>query len=641
MREKKLILGTAGHIDHGKTALVKALTGIDTDRLQEEKVRGITIDLGFAELALKEGLNLGVVDVPGHEGFIRNMLAGATGMDLVLMVVSADEGIMPQTKEHLDILRLLGVHKMVVAITKSDLVEDDWLALVCEEVSKELSGTPFADAPLVKTSTVTGEGLGDLMEVLASVSYEAKERSSRDIVRLPVDRVFTVKGTGTVVTGTLWSGELSVGDKIILQPPGIKGRIRGLQVHGSQVGEAEAGERTAVAITGSDIDLETVERGNVLVLESEWLPTFMITAIVTVIPEIEWTIKHGQRVRVHLGTSEVMARVVMMYGGEIVPGDSGWVQLRLEGPLLARVRDRLVIRSYSPVTTIGGGIIAEAMAPKRNKLLPEERDALLRIIEGDATDALDAILDISGWKGVSEKDIPVCTGMAPDIVGPAKIKVIESGARQLANEVYGSAIVESARKFIEDVVDDFHNKEPLRTGISVEILRQKLPTRSDSLLADFVLDEAVTSGVLSISNDRVSRFGYKPCLTMEQDSLRTELLGVYLHAGLAPPMVNELPERVKDDPSLWPIIKLLEHEGHIVNIDDDFFVIKEAITEASNKVISELNGAKGLGPIDFRKYLMVTRKHMIPILNYFDRVGLTVRKEGGREVVARSTDFDG
>jgi selenocysteine-specific elongation factor len=641
MRGKKLILGTAGHIDHGKTALVKALTGVDTDRLQEEKARGITIDLGFAELVLKENLHLGIVDVPGHEGFIRNMLAGATGMDLVLMVISADEGIMPQTKEHLDILRLLGVHKIVVAITKSDLVEDEWLTLIGEEISKALSGTPFADAPLVRTSTVTGEGLRDLMEVLASVSYEVKERSNRDIVRLPVDRVFTVRGTGTVVTGTLWSGGLSVGDKVIIQPFGIKGRIRGLQVHGSQVNETEAGERTAVAITGSNVDLKTVERGHVLVLETGWLPTFMITVIVTVIPGIEWAIKHGQRVRVHLGTSEVMARVVMMYGEEIVPGDSGWVQLRLEKPLLARTRDRLIIRSYSPVTTIGGGIIAEAMAPKRNKLLTEEKDALLKIVDGNAADALDAILDISGWKGVSEGDIPIRTGLAQDTIKSAKITALESGARQIANEIYGSATVESARKFIENAVDDFHNKEPLRPGISVEILRQKLPTPSDSLLANLVLDEATASGMVCVNHGLVSRPGHEPSLTMEQDCLRTELLRIYLHAELTPPMVNELPERVKDDPSLWPILKLLEREGHIVSLDSDFFVNKNSITKASNKVISELKGAKGLGPIDFRKYLVVTRKHMIPILNYFDRVGLTVRKDGGREVISQSGDFDG
>ncbi len=414
MTEKRLILGTAGHIDHGKTALVKALTGVDTDRLQEEKARGITIDLGFAELVPQEGLHLGVVDVPGHEGFIRNMLAGATGMDLVLMVVAADEGMMPQTREHLDIVRLLGVDQMVVALTKSDLVEDEWLSLVEEEVSEVLAGTPFAGAPIVPTSTVTGQGKDELVEALGGVAQGVGKRSSQDIARLPIDRAFTVKGTGTVVTGTLWSGGLSMGDSVILQPSGISGRIRGLQVHGVQVDRAEAGERTAVAITGSDIDLETVERGQVLVLDTGWLPTSMLTVALTVLPETGWTVKHGQRVRVHLGTSEVMARVVTLEGQEVAPGASGWVQLRLEKPLLARARDRLVIRSYSPVTTIGGGIVAEAVAPKRKKLRAGEGDALSTIIHGEASNSLSALLALAAWRGVDVYQAPVHIGLSPD-----------------------------------------------------------------------------------------------------------------------------------------------------------------------------------------------------------------------------------
>ncbi len=635
MTEKRLILGTAGHIDHGKTALVKALTGVDTDRLQEEKARGITIDLGFAELVPHEGLHLGIVDVPGHEGFIRNMLAGATGMDLVLMVVAADEGMMPQTREHLDIVRLLGVDQMVVALTKSDLVEDEWLALVEEEVSEALAGTPFAGAPVVPTSTVTGQGLDELVEALGGVARGVGERSSKDIARLPIDRAFTVKGTGTVVTGTLWSGSLSMGDSVVLQPSGISGRIRGLQVHGAQVERAEAGERTAVAITGSDIDLETVERGQVLLSEADWSPTSMLTVALSVLPETGWTVKHGQRVRVHLGTSEVMARVVTLEGREVSPGGSGWVQLRLEKPLLARTRDRLVIRSYSPVTTIGGGVVAEAVAPKRKKLRAGEGDVLRTIIHGDGADALEALLSLAAWRGVKAHEVPVHTGLSPDAVRSAKTEVLESGAREAAGEMYGAVVVDAARKLLEEAVEVFHQDDPLRLGIAVELLRQKLPTPDDARLADLLLDQATASGRIAVQDGLVSRPGYEPSFTPRQAALREGLLALYRQAGLAPPTVGELPDAQRNSPDLWPVLKLLEREGHLVNLDDDFFVDARAITDAGNEVEQQLNGSKGLGPGDFREVIPVTRKHLIPILNYFDRTGLTIRQGDGREVVSR------
>ena len=634
MTKKRLILGTAGHIDHGKTALVKALTGVDTDRLQEEKARGITIDLGFAELIPHEGLHLGIVDVPGHEGFIRNMLAGATGMDLVLMVVAADEGMMPQTREHLDIVRLLGVDQMVVALTKSDLVEDEWLVLVEEEVSEALAGTPFADAPIVRTSTVTGEGRNELVDALAGAAQEVGERSSKDISRLPIDRAFTVKGTGTVVTGTLWSGSLAIGDTVALQPAGISGRIRGLQVHGAKVERAEAGERTAVAITGSDIDLETVERGQVLVLETDWPPTSMLTAVLTVLPETGWTVKHGQRVRVHVGTSEVMARVVTLEGAEVPPGGSGWVQLRLEKPMLARTRDRLVIRSYSPVTTIGGGIVAEAVAPKRKRLRDGEADTLRTVIHGTGPEALEALLALAAWRGVGERAAPIYTGLPPEEVRSAEAVVLESGAREAANDLFSAAVVAAARTVLEEAVDTFHREEPLRRGLAVELLRQKLPTRAEARLADLLLDEAVASDRIAVRDGLVSRPGYVPSLTPGQVALRERLLDLYRQAGLAPPTVAELPVAQRESADLWPVLKLLEREGHLVNLDDDLFVDAPTIVEIRDQVKQQFSGAKGLGPADFREIIPVTRKHLIPILSYFDRTGLTIRQRNGREVVA-------
>ena len=635
MIEKRLILGTAGHIDHGKTALVKWLTGVDTDRLKEEKARGITIELGFADFSPREGLRMGVVDVPGHEGFIRNMLAGATGMDLVLMVVAADEGMMPQTREHLEIVRLLGVEKMVVALTKCDLVEEEWLPLVEEEVREALRESPYSGSPVVATSTVTGAGMETLKDRLVEVAEGVSRRSSEDLVRLPIDRAFTVRGTGTVVTGTLWSGRLSIGDAVVLRPSGVRGRVRGLQVHGVQVEHAGAGERTAVAITGGEIDLDSAERGQVLVAEDAWGATGMLTARLRVVQGTGWTVKHGQRVRVHLGTTEVMARVVTLEGSEIRPGEEGWVQLRLERPLLARAADRFVIRSYSPMTTIGGGIVAEALANKRTKVSTHEASELKTIIQGDAEAALGAALRLASWWGIAVEEVPVRTGLPPEDCRSARAALVAEGAREAGGRLFDGSIVEAARTLMGDAVDAFHRDEPLRGGITVELLRQTVPTRDEGRLADLLLSEAVTSGSLEVRDSAVSRAGYEPMVTQEQRDVMGELLDLYRSAGLAAPMVSELPETMRSRDDLWPLLKLLEREGHLVALENELFLEAQGFSAAAERVAEELAGATGLGPSDFRELLPVTRKHLIPILSHFDQTGLTKRGPDGRDVAKR------
>jgi len=635
VRGKRLILGTAGHIDHGKTALVKSLTGVDTDRLQEEKARGITIELGFADFTPREDLRMGVVDVPGHEGFIRNMLAGATGMDLVLLVVAADEGVMPQTREHLEIVRLLGVEKMVVALTKSDLVEEEWLPLVEEEVREALRGSPYGAAPMVATSTVTGAGIDTLKDRLVEVAEGVERRSSEDLVRLPIDRAFTVRGTGTVVTGTLWSGRLSIGDAVVLQPSGVRGRVRGLQVHGTSVEHAGAGERTAVAITGGEIDLDTAERGQVLVAEGTWRATGMLTAMLRVVPGTGWTVKHGQRVRVHLGTTEVMARVITLEGSEVPPGEEGWVQLRLERPLLGRTGDRFVIRSYSPVTTIGGGIVVESLPPKRKRLREGEASELNAIIHGDAESALCAALRLASWRGIAVDEIPIRVGLPPEEGRAAQAALSEAGAREAGGRLFDGSIVEAARAFMDDAVDAFHRDEPLRAGITVELLRQTVPTHDQGRLADVLLSEAVASGTLEVRDSSVSRPGYEPVITDRQRMVMDQLLDLYREAGLAAPMVSELPETFRDRDDLWPLLKLLESRGRLVALENELFMEAEGFAAAAERVATELAGATGLGPSDFRKVLPVTRKHLIPILSHFDQTGLTTRGPDGRNVATR------
>ena len=614
---------------------MKSLTGVDTDRLQEEKARGITIELGFAEFTPREDLRMGVVDVPGHEGFIRNMLAGATGMDLVLLVVAADEGMMPQTREHLGIVRLLGVEKMVVALTKSDLVEEEWLPLVEEEVREALRGSPYSAAPMVATSTVTGAGIDTLKDRLVEVAAGVEKRPSEDLVRLPIDRAFTVRGTGTVVTGTLWSGRLSIGDAVVLQPSGVRGRVRGLQVHGASVEDAGAGERTAVAITGGGIDLDTAERGQVLVAEGAWRATGMLTAMLRVVPRTGWTVKHGQRVRVHLGTTEVMARVITLEGSEVPPGEEGWVQLRLERPLLGRTRDRFVIRSYSPVTTIGGGIVVESLPSKRKRLREGEASEFDAIVHGDAESALGAALRLASWRGIAVDEIPIRVGLPPEEGRAAQTALAEAGAREAGGRLFDGSIVEAARAFMDDAVDAFHRDEPLRAGITVELLRQTVPAHDQGRLADALLSEAVASGSLEARDSAVSRPGYEPVITDRQRIVMDQLLDLYRDAGLAAPMVSELPEAFRDRDDLWPLLKLLESRGRLVALENELFMEAEGFAAAAERVATELGGATGLGPSDFREVLPVTRKHLIPILTHFDQTGLTTRGLDGRDVAAR------
>lgn len=339
---RRLILGTAGHIDHGKTALVRALSGIDADRLPEEKRRGITIDLGFAHLTFASGMELGIVDVPGHEAFIKNMLAGATGIDLALVVVAADESVMPQTREHLDILELLGVRAAVIAVTKADLVDDEWLELVVAEVRETVANGPFAEAPIVAVSAHAPRGFDELVAALEQAGEQIVERDGDDLFRLPIDRVFTVRGTGTVVTGTVWSGALEHDQTVRVLPDGAAVRVRGLQAFGQDRQRVAAGERAAVALAG--IPRDQITRGDLLTTDDGWQVSPMLTARVRVLPGAPRPLRHRQRVRFHLGTREVLGRVAVLDGEEIEPGNAGWVQLRLETPVVARAGDRFVLR---------------------------------------------------------------------------------------------------------------------------------------------------------------------------------------------------------------------------------------------------------------------------------------------------------
>jgi selenocysteine-specific elongation factor len=632
------VLGTAGHIDHGKTALVRALTGVDTDRLQEEKERGITIDLGFAELTDGER-RMGVVDVPGHEGFIRNMVAGATGMDVVLLVVAADEGVMPQTLEHLHIVTLLGVERLVVTLTKADLVDEEWLEMVREEVAALLAGGPYAGAPILPTSARTGAGVPELARTLLAVAEEGVERDAADRVRLPIDRVFTVHGTGTVVTGTLRSGQLRVGDRVSVIPGQIAARVRGLQVHGREVDEARAGERTAVALTGHGLERQDLARGQALVAGPGWRDASMLTAHIRVLPDAGWPIEGGQRVRLHLGTAEVMARCAVLEADALQPGEEGWVQLRLESPVPARARDAFVLRSFSPMTTIAGGRVAEVSPPRRARITAEDERRLSALMGAAPRAAVEGALELAGPAGIAADDLAVRTGLSPGAVEGALRQLLTAGARLSAGRAVAAPEVGRARAALERAVDEQHEREPLRAGLAAEALRAALPHGAPAELADQLVGELVGEGRLEVRAGVVSRPGFTPRLTAEQERAREALRAVYRGAGLAPPWVEELPETLRGRGDLWPLLRLLESEAALTAVEHGLFMWREKLDEVAGQVTLKLGGRKDLGPADFRQIIPVTRKHLMPLLSHFDSRGVTVRRGEGREVpIAAGTE---
>ncbi|HUP88695.1 MAG TPA: selenocysteine-specific translation elongation factor [Longimicrobiales bacterium] len=603
---KQLILGTAGHIDHGKTALVKALTGVDTDRLPEEKKRGITIDLGFANLQIGD-ISFGIVDVPGHEDLIRNMLAGATGMDAVMLVIAADEGVMPQTREHVAILDLLGVRNAIVALTKSDLATPEWIDLVSDDVRGLLANTTLAGAAIIPVSVISGSGLEDLKAALQSISTldTSRQKPDADVLRLPIDRVFTVHGTGTVVTGTMWSGRIAVDDQVELQPHGKHVRIRGIQIHGKSASEATAGARVAVALTG--VDKAAVNRGDVVVQTGLWHPAQMMTVRIREANE-HWSFETRQRVRVHLGTAEVLARLTVL--------DAEWAQLRLEAPLVARPGDRFVLRSYSPIETIGGGEVASLDEVKRTRVDDETRQVLERCVKRE----LAAHATLNGVSGVEEAYVKLLDGKTDDVV-------------QIGNRYFSRDVAKGMVARVIETMERVHAEHPLQSTVGRAEVREKVGYAGPGLI-DWAIESAVTAGELISVGSGVQRKGFEPVLTAKQVEKKAALAKVIREAGLAPPAVSELDE-ARDTESL---LKLLEAEGAVVSISPEFYAGREAVQTAIRATVARFGGGEAVPASAFRETLAVSRKHLIPLLEYLDRVGVTTRKGDLRTVRAPSED---
>ena len=625
---RRLILGTAGHIDHGKTALVHALTGVDTDRLPEEKRRGITIDLGFANLTFGDGIEIGIVDVPGHEAFIRNMLAGATGIDVGLLVVAADEGVMPQTREHHAILALLGVRGLVVALTKSDLAEPEWRDLVTDDVNGLLGPGPFAGCPIVAVSARTGEGLDVLRDALAAAAGRVALRDERDLFRLPIDRVFTVRGTGTVITGTVWSGEIERDAQVRILPADQIVRVRAIQSHGSDRERAAAGQRAALALAGTP--RTTLKRGDVLVAGDAWEAGPIVTVRLHVLRDAP-PVRPGQRVRFHVGTTEAVGRVVPFRPGPLSPGDEAWVQIRLEQPVVARAGDRFVIRSWSPVTTIAGGQIVEPAAPRRRRPGAETTEPLREILTGSPAAAIASAATLAGWTGASVSGLAVRTPHSPRVVEET-IERESDGLTRIGATVWAGHVVEDAGQRIMKAVEEHQERHPLSSGATREELRAALP--APAALADWVIHRMVVGGALDADANHIRTAGFNPRLTASQQMAARTIQEVIEVAGFAAPATAELPTDLASRPDLLDLLHYLVRAGALIALTTDRFASPAAIDKAIRLVRDRFAGREPVGPADFRDVFGVSRKYLIPLLEYLDRVGVTARAGDLRQVLS-------
>ncbi len=625
---KHFVLGTAGHVDHGKTALIKAITGVDTDRLKEEKQRGITIELGFASLALPSGRTLGIVDVPGHEKFIKNMVSGAAGIDLVMMVIAADEGIMPQTKEHLNICSLLGISKGMVALTKIDLVEKDWLNMVQSEITNFLKGTFLEGAPIVPVSAIKKEGLNDLVRTLDAVTCQITEKADDGIFRLPVDRVFTMKGFGTVVTGTLVSDHIKTGDEIQILPENITARIRGIQVHNQTVEEAWSGQRTAINLQG--IEKSTIERGNVLVRPQTVWPSQRMDVLVEFLASNSKNLKNRSLVRLHTGTSEIIARIILLEKDELAPGQKEFAQIILSENDVVVAGDHFVLRSYSPVTTIGGGLIIDPLPAKHKRHNTKIIEELNLLQKGTLPEKISVILERAGFKGINLRRLSFRLGINARKIRDA-LEILLSGrfAFLLDNDdttVISANFFHQMEELIIKNIAAYHKNNSLKEGISKEELKASQGNIVSPKLFNMVINSLNKNGTIVSDKDNVRLAGHQVEFSGELDSLRRDIARIYNDAGLTPSSLSEVMNKFKDQKTkAQSIIKLMLKEGDLIQINEELCFAGKALEKLRNDYKAQLIKDGKATPASFKDLTGLSRKYIIPLMEYFDTNKLTVR----------------
>lgn len=634
-----VIVGTAGHIDHGKTALIRALTGVDTDRLPEEKQRGITIDLGFAELTFGD-THFGFIDVPGHERFVKNMLAGASGIDLVLLVVAANEGVMPQTREHFDICRLLGVDQGIIVLTKSDLADAETIDFTKLDVAELVADTPFESAPVISVSSRTGDGIAELRDALVQISSGVHVRTGDLITRLPIDRSFSVNGFGTVVTGTLASGRINEGADLVLTPNVAKVRVRGIQVHGKSVETALPGQRVAVNLGG--IDHAKVERGMVLTEPAILQPTQVIDAEIEVLPGAAGSLRSRQRVRIHLGTIEALARIqVLNHSGEIERGEQGFVQIRLEVPIVAVPRERFILRSYSPQITIAGGSVLDNAATKhRRKDLASvcgHLSALKYTVE--PIQYVRTLLANAGGSGLRFSDLQALSALQKDVLTSALTEDIASRHIFDCGGVYiTSTEFDSLCSRAISAVENFHKVERLAKGMPREALRESIFAFLPSEIFQGVITSLEIAGEIITDKESVRIAEHQAILSPAETLLRKELLSIYMDAGLEVPKSDEALIKAAnaaklDTHTARKLFAQFLDSGEIVKVTDEFYFEKSVIAYLIEKLRKHAaTGNKTIEVAQFKALAGVSRKYAIPLLEYFDRTHVTARS-GDKRII--------
>ncbi len=628
-RLKHVVVGTAGHIDHGKSALVRALTGTDPDRLKEEKERGITIELGFAFLAGGDDLSLAFVDVPGHEKFVKNMLAGVGGIDLVMLVVAADESVMPQTREHFEICRLLEIPRGVIVITKADLVDAELRELAALETRELVAGSFLEGAPLIEVSSKTGDGIDELERTLLTVAHDVPERRGTGLFRLPVDRVFTMKGFGTVVTGTLMAGAVRQDCDVEILPRGTKARVRGLQVHGEKRSVASAGQRTAVNLQGLDID--GVARGDTLTMPGTFAPTLMLDAELDVLDTSPTPIKDLARVHLHVGTAQVLARVRVLGGRKaLAPGESGVVQLRLESPVVTARGDRFILRRYSPLETIAGGRVLDAHPMKHSVTSLEVVTRLQALGSGDNAAAAAHFVAEAGERGMKETDLARRLGLDADQAADAFASLLCVSDKPRI--FVASEVVEGLSGRLQEELERFQKKNPLLDGMPKSELREKVARRAPQEVFELVLAKLVKDGRLRGVRDLVATAGHSIQMSPDESEARDFLVDQYRESGYRPKSLTEAATHANRDVRLLERVqRVLLKDGTLVQIGDGMVFHRDVLEELKETIRGYKSKRPSIDVSFFKEMAGVTRKHAIPLLEWLDRERVTQR--AGKERV--------
>lgn len=632
---RELTLGTAGHIDHGKTALVRALTGIDTDRLEQEKQRGISIDIGFAFLDLTER-RLGIVDVPGHERFIKNMLAGASGIDLALLVVAADDSVMPQTREHLAILELLGVKHGLVAITKADAAEPDWIEIVKDDVRELVAGTFLQAAPIVVTSATERTGLDELREALADIASRMEPYPERPF-RMCVDRAFVLQGLGTVVTGTVASGAVGTGAELQWSPSGKPLRVRTIQSHGEVVDEVRRGQRTALNVTGAHHS--DIKRGHVVAVAGYLRPARRLTAYVKVLPDSPWPLRHRSRVRLHVGTSEVIATVRLLDGAAVESGEAGLIQLICAEPVAAVSHQPLVLRSVSPVRTLGGGMVLQAAAPFLRRRDAESGQLLKCLAEGDEMSRAAAALFFNRGRSIRELDLCREADLAECRAAPVLSQLHAIGTTVVLGDGRSPIVLHEASydfwsKRVLNTLAQLHEAAPLEMSVPRERIARRMPTLDTEVL-DGVLDHMVAQGRLVADGRRVACTDFQPRLSHAQRDACDRVVNAYEQGGFRPPDRGDLVRQSGlSEVETQSLLDLCVEQGMLVRIDSSILLHPTWEQELCRRVTQQMRSVGEMTVSQIKETLETSRKYAVPFCEYLDRIGLT-RRDGNRRALAR------